>query len=237
MQRSLTAVFLIFGLCQAASADYEEVRELTVPAEGIEALQVEAGAGSLSIRGSSSTDAIIVVAQIRVPGADEDEARELIADRMVLSLERKGSRAELRGRFERGIRLFGDSPGISLDVRLPPFVALDVEDGSGSIVVEDMSGDIEVDDGSGAIRMTDVGGTVSVTDGSGPISIEGAGGDVRIADGSGSISVERADGSVTIDDGSGSISVADVAGDLIIPEAGSGAVTIRGVRGRIERGD
>ncbi len=234
MRRLLMTVFVVCGLCRAASADYEEIRELTVPAEGVETLRVEAGAGSLSIRGSS-TDAIVVVARISVPGADEAEAAELIDDKMVLSLERSGSRAELKSEFQRGIRLFGDSPSISLDVRVPPSTALDVEDGSGSIVVRDVSADIVIDDGSGSIRLTDVGGTVAVTDGSGSIAVERAGGDVRITDGSGSISVERAEGSVLIEDGSGSISVMNVAGDLRVPEAGSGSVTIRGVRGRVER--
>ncbi len=237
MQRVLTTVIAVFGLVQSATADYEEVRELTVPAEGIGTLRIEAGAGSLSIRGSSSSDAIIAVAQIQVPGADEDEAREVIADSMVLELERSGSRAELTSMFEDGFRLFGESPRINLDVRVPSSVALDVADGSASITVRDVSGDIALDDGSGSIRMTNVGGAISITDGSGSLSIEGAGGDVRIADGSGSISVERAQGDVSIDDGSGSISVADVAGDLLIPEAGSGSVTIRDVRGRIDRGD
>lgn len=237
MRRLLMTVIAVFGLVQSAAADYEEVRELTVPAEGIGTLRIEAGAGSLSIRGSSSTDAIIVVAQIQVPGADENEAREIIADRMILELERSGSRGELTSTFEGGFRFFGESPRINLDVRVPSSMTLDVEDGSGSIAVRDVSGDIAIDDGSGSIKMTDVGGALSITDGSGSLSVEGAGGDVRIADGSGSISVERAGGNVNVDDGSGSISVVDVAGDLLIPEAGSGSVTIRDVRGRVERGD
>lgn len=237
MRRMLTTVITVFGLVQGAAADYEEVRELTVPAEGLGTLKIEAGAGSLSIRGSSSSDAIIAVAQIQIPGADEDEAREVIADSMVLDLERSGSRAELTSMFENGFQRFGESPRINLDVRVPSSVALDVEDGSGSITVRDVSGEVAVDDGSGSMRMTGIGGAISITDGSGSVIIEGAGGDVRIADGSGSISVERARGNVSIDDGSGSISVADVAGDLLIPEAGSGSVTIRDVRGRIDRGD
>jgi hypothetical protein len=222
------------SLADAAWNDYEEVRELALDAGGVATLDIEAGAGSLDITGVPRTDRIRVTALIRVPGADADKAIALLDDHMVLSLLRKGDDAELKSYFDGGNRMFGDSPSIGLEVQLPEGMSLKVEDGSGSIVVRNVAGDIDVTDGSGSIEMTKVGGNLKIDDGSGSISVIDAGGDVSIVDGSGSITVRGARGSVTIDDGSGGIDVADVEGDVLILEAGSGSVKVRDVKGRVD---
>ena len=234
MRNILILAMFAASLADAAWNDYEEVRELALDASGVAALHIEAGAGSLEITGVPRTDRIRVTALIRVPGADADKAKEVLDDHMVLSLLRKGDDAELKSYFDGGNRMFGDSPSIGLEVQLPEGMSLNVEDGSGSIVVSNVSGDIELKDGSGSIEMTKVGGNLKIDDGSGSISITEAGGDLSIVDGSGSITVRGVRGSVTIDDGSGGIDVADVEGDVVILEAGSGSVKIRDVKGKVD---
>ncbi|MEX2122691.1 MAG: DUF4097 family beta strand repeat-containing protein [Woeseia sp.] len=237
LQTLLMMIMFAANLVQAAWKDYEETRDLSLDAVGVETLQIEAGAGSLDVTGVPGADRIVVAALIRVPDADADEAREAIADGLVLSLDRDGDRADLRGFFDDNGSLFGSNLTVSLEVRLPDGISLSIQDGSGSVELRDVRGDIELDDRSGSIRMTNVGGNLNVTDGSGSIAIEGAGGEVSIVDGSGSVSVVRVEGSVTIEDGSGSIDVNEVAGDLIIPDDGSGAVNYTSIAGRVDQAD
>jgi hypothetical protein len=225
------------SLAHAAWSDHEEARDLSLDATGLDTLRVEAGAGSLEISGVPGTDRIVVVAIVTVPGADAAEAATLMEEEMVLSLERRGDRAELKGYFESDGNWFGDSPSIRLEVRIPARMSLDVEDRSGSIKIRDVTGDVVLDDGSGSISLAEIGGSIRLKDGSGSIDILGAGGDVDVVDGSGSIRLRRVTGSAKIEDGSGSIDVAEVSGDVSIPEAGSGSVDVREVQGRVIRED
>lgn len=232
MRTFASFILLAAGFSTAEAADYEEVRDLSLNAEGITALQIEAGAGSLTVTGVEESSTIAVEAIIRVPDEDPEDAREIIESRLALSLERDGDRAVLESRFEDGSWFSGDSGSIQLEVRVPAALALDIEDGSGSIAVRNVTGDIDVADGSGSIDLVQVGGRVTIDDGSGSISAEQVGGDISITDGSGSLDVSRVEGSVVIEDGSGGITVSGVAGDVEILEAGSGSLSISEVQGR-----
>lgn len=233
MRSILIAAICIAGPAHAAWGDYEEVRDLSLNASEIHSLGIEARAGQLEIRGISDTDTIVVKAIIQVLD-DDDEAREIIESDLVLSLEKGGDRAELRGFFEDSGSLFGNDRSLRLEVTLPERLSLDVQDGSGSLSVHGVAGDITVNDGSGSIKMTQVGGNVSIEDGSGSISAGDVGGNLSVVDGSGSLSVTGAAGDVTIDDGSGGITVSGVGKDLTILEAGSGSLNIMDVTGEID---
>ena len=234
--------FLILGMFTASLAnatwrDYEEVRELTLDAGGVDTVEIEAGAGSLEVHGNKNSDKISVTALIQVPGKNEDKAQKVIESDLVLTLERVGDKAVLRGYFESSGWGWGDSPSIGLEVRVPERVALEIEDGAGSMKIRDVAGDIEVEDGSGSLQTTNVGGEIRIEDGSGSISVEGVGGDIAIIDGSGSITVRDVRGSVIVDDGSGSINVSDVDADLIIEDDGSGSLNFARIEGRVETKD
>ena len=218
-----------------AAGDYEEEREMNLNAAGINSMGIEAGSGSLDIRGVKGLDQIEVEATIVVPGRNDEKARKKIESDLVLYLEKQGEKAVLHSYFESGIWNFGDSPSVQLVVRIPARLELDIDDGSGSIDIENVSGNIDLEDGSGSISMTDVGGNVEIDDGSGSISVTGVGGDISISDGSGSIKVRAVSGSVVVDDGSGSINVSDVEDDLIIEEAGSGGLDFSNIRGSVEK--
>lgn len=214
------------------NAGFQEQRELSLDAGGLNALSIDAGSGALKVRGVAGSDEIRVTAKIGVDEEDEGRARELIERGLRLSLERDGDAATLVAHLDiDGWR--GSGGGVSLLVELPAGIALDIRDTSGSIEVSDTEADVAIDDGSGSIEIDNV-RAVDVVDGSGSIDVRDAAGDVSIEDGSGSISVARIGGSVRIDDGSGSIRVDGVERDVIIEESGSGSVSIAGVRGSVE---
>ena len=236
----------------AGSHNYSETRNLELDASGLSELFVDAGAGAVVVNGIEDGDEIVVVATIIVGDGDEDEARELIEKRLRLELERDGDRAELKSDFGSGWGQNADAL-IDLEVSMPAGLMLSIDDGSGSITVQNVAGMVMVDDGSGSIDMANTGdveiddgsgsitlenvGAVEIDDGSGSISITGAAGDVYVEDGSGPIDIRGVQGGVTVDDGSGDIEVDDVELDLVIEEAGSGSLRYTNVRGSVEQPD
>ena len=58
--------------------DYRETRELTLAADGVDELTIDAGAGSMVLEGESGTDEIDVRATVIVAGVDDDDARRYI---------------------------------------------------------------------------------------------------------------------------------------------------------------
>ncbi len=233
--------FLILGmftasLAHAAWLEYEETRNLTLDAGGIDIVEIEAGAGSLEIHGSADAQTISVTALIQVP-EKEQKALKIIESDLVLTLERAGDSAVLNSYFESSGWSWGDSPSIRLEIEVPDRMGLEIEDGAGSIKIWDVSGDIEIEDGSGSLEMSNVGGDIDIEDGSGSLVVDGVGGNISIDDGSGSITVKNVGGSVVIDDGSGGINVTDVGADLIIEDDGSGSLNFARINGRIEKAD
>ena len=233
MRSFIVMAMFVATLAQAGFSDYEEVRDMDIDAKGISQLSIKAGAGSMDVTGVDGQKIISVKATIIVPDADEDEAQKVIAKKMSLSLQRKGSEARLNSWFDQGFMSFGSNAYIVLDVKVPMGMAVNIDDGSGSIDVVDVGGDVTIDDGSGSIDVSNV-ASLKIDDGSGSIDVSNAAGDVSIVDGSGSITVKHVMGSVTIDDGSGSIKVSDVENDLIIVDDGSGSLSFSDIRGTVD---
>jgi hypothetical protein len=230
-------LLLLLSLALPAHADwddydYQEERELALDAGGLEFLRIDAGAGSLAVRGVDGSGQIEVRATVLVSGAEGDKARDFIEKSMVLSLDRAGNNAELVADFKDGMGFGNDRGAIALDIRLPTGINVDIDDGSGSIEVRGTESALLINDGSGSITVSDV-ADVRIDDGSGSIDLKDVSGDVHIDDGSGSIKVSRVAGNIVVDDGSGSINVADVQGSFKVVDAGSGSVNYRDVAGDV----
>ena len=233
MRSLIVMAMFTVSLAHAGWTDYQEIRDLELNAKGISQLKINAGAGSMDVTGVAGLDKITVKATIVVPNKDEDDAGRVMEKKMRLSLEEKSGQAELEAWFKSGLMSFGSSPYIVLEVNVPQGMAVNIDDGSGSIDVVDLAGDLTIDDGSGSIDIRNV-AHVRIDDGSGSIDLVNVNGDVWITDGSGSISVKHVQGSVTIDDGSGSIKVTDIDSDLIIVVDGSGGLRFSDIRGTID---
>ena len=213
-------------------------RQLSLDAAGIEHLSIENGAGKMRIVGVEGMSTIEVDAQIHTPESRPDSYE--------LRLDSSGRRAVLVGDIEYRDGLsfhVGGSAKVDLTVRMPKRLALtiddgsgsveidnvagdvDIEDGSGSLALQSLGGDLKIDDGSGHIEIHRVSGNVDIDDNSGGITISQVGGDVDIEDDSGHMVIEDVTGRVTVDDGSGDIEISR-AGDVKIIESGSGDVSV-----------
>ncbi len=252
----LLAFLIAFATTVTDAATYDKENRLTLSAAGITTFEADCGAGFLKIKGVEGLDKIEVDAKLVVKGIDQDEIDDFMKDRVTLTLKKRGSKAVLTSKVESGgfSSLFGSKHArIDLTVRVPKKMALDIDDGSGSIVIAGIDGALNLDDGSGGIEMEDIAGNVEIDDGSGSIIVENIGGSLEIEDGSGSIKVVKVAGDVSLDDSSGSISVYEVKGSVVVDDgsggilidgvdkdvnikrAGSGGVTIRNVKGKVRR--
>lgn len=256
MKKTIGFIALCLVSAGALSA-FETTKTLNLPAQGVLRLDITAGAGSLAVTGREGQAAIEVKAEVVAPDVRDKDMEEYIRDRVELTLEKRGDVAVLVGRIRDNNRLFhfGDNARVDLTVTVPKTMALDIDDGSGDMAVEDLAAAVRIEDGSGEIRVARVAGNVRIEDGSGDLIVErvegnleiddGSGGmeisdvtgDVTIDDGSGEIIVRRVGGTVSVDDGSGGIDVKDVEKDIRLINTGSGGVKISGVKGRLIRSE
>lgn len=245
-------VLAVCVLTATAAFGFETVKNLNLPAEGIDKLKINAGAGSLNVSGAEGLAAIEVEARIIVDGVPDKDMEGYIKDHVELGLRKSTGTAVLNSQIrDHGFFLFGREARIDLTVRMPRGLALDVTDGSGALGVENIAAAVRIDDGSGALRVLKIAGAVRIEDGSGEIIVDGVEGNLDIIDGSGSIEVRNVTGdvslddgsgstalrhiggTVTIDDGSGSLEIADVGKDVTLRHKGSGSVDITGVKGKV----
>lgn len=237
---SLAAVFTL-SYANAAKFDLETSKTLNLKAAGIEVFEIDAGAGFLKIEGSSEIEQISVVADLKV---NSESYR--------LTLDKSGNTAKLvaDANTSNFSSWFGGSPKIDLTIKVPTHLAMNINDGSGSIHGENLLGKIVINDGSGSISLTNVGeltiddgsgkikitqanSNVKITDGSGGIKLSNVKGSVSVDDGSGGIKIEQVKGHVTISDGSGGIALDSLESGVTILESGSGGLTMSNVKGEV----
>jgi len=249
MKLEIILIFVLLPII-AFAENYRETRNLELPAEGLQELTVHCGPGELTLKGIEGAGRIQVTAEIETERIGREEF-QLLADRLIqLNLKREYNRAILTGNVV--IPPLGDIDArIHLRIQVPAHMNIRIIDGSGSIDIADIIGNLSIDDDSGAIKVENIKGRVQIEDGSGDIGIQdvqgrleivdGSGeiviehvtGDVTINDASGDIEVNHIGGSVTISDGSGSIDIYRVNKNVFIREAGSGELDIDGVQGKV----
>lgn len=234
MRIHLILLVFVAPLAEAEWFTYEETQSLSLDAVTITTLQIESRHGFVVITGDDAADQITVTATVKVPRKGESAAREIISEALTLSLVSNDGLAKLDGFFPDSVWRFGKGPSVSLTITVPQNMALNVNDGTGYIVINDVHGDIAINDGDGSIELNNVGGLVNIADRSGWIDADKIGGDIKIKDGSGAIAVSNVTGSVSIDDGSGRINVSDVSEDLVIIDDDSGRLHFTDIGGSVK---
>lgn len=214
---SLTGCIINVNAAGMPDLDHQQ-RELTLDSQDLQGLIAETGAGSLEIIGVEGLTQIKLVADIY----SNDDSK------LILTLEKKANKAKLKADFEQsGFNNY--SPYIDLKLQVPANLALDIDDGSGAILISKMTADINVKDGSGELIING-GNNVSIDDGSGDIEVSQINGNLTVEDGSGAIKVTDVRGNIAIDDGSGNIEVANVQSAVTITD-GSGDINVFNTKG------
>jgi len=247
-QLILAAALIIPLNSHAADCRYSKDYDFAVDADALRELRLNVGSGSLSIEGDSASNEVRVVATACADSNNRLNDLELthrVRDSDLLIRTEQNNSGNIFSWFNWG----SSYAYIDIEISMPQGLALEVDDGSGaveiygvsglslndgsgSVTIENMQGDVSVDDGSGAISITGVNGRVSIEDGSGPIRVRDSLEVVVFDDGSGKIDIDNIEGNVEIrNDGSGGISIRAVGGDVEIDDAGSGSVDVREVAG------
>lgn len=234
--RMAAAVGLAIGLTALADpalawgddCEHTAKRELGLDAASINELKLRARAGELQVRGNAAVTAIRVEGKACASSAELLEGIQLTQSRSGAVQAVDVQMPETSGSW------WGGSSYARLDlvVTVPARMALDIEDSSGDLSVENVAS-VRVDDSSGGIEISSISGSVEIEDNSGEIEVSDIGGDVLIPrDNSGDIRVEGVKGSVRVErDGSGSIRLRDVGGDAFVGEDGSGEIEFERIGG------
>lgn len=186
----LAASTLACQVVIADDCDQTAPREATLDAAGATRVVVEVGAGSLDVRGAAGAG------ELRAHGT-ACASSSAVLDDVRLVAERRGDTLYVKTEFPRS---WNGQARLDLEIDLPAGLAVEVDDGSGSIAVRGVAS-LRIEDGSGSIDISGVGGSVLIrSDGSGSI---------RVADVRGDFTVER--------DGSGGIHYSGVDGEVSIP--------------------
>lgn len=233
MRHATFASLALLAAASTASAgvfsdcDYKAPRSLTAALNGATHIVVVGKAGSLKVTGQRG------LTQLRATGTACTSERNLLND-IQLVARRDGNTVRLEAQIPEHDGSWFDwssyQASLDFEVAVPDNIAIDIMDGSGEATIENVA-TARIADGSGSLHVRDVNGNLEITDGSGEITVENVTGDVRITDGSGSISIDKA-GSVNIaNDGSGSVDIMHVAHDVNIGTKGSGGVEVEDVGG------
>lgn len=212
-------------IAKPSHANIHVERELSLSAEQLKQLDIEAGAGELRIVGSHSAQEVKVTADIFTSSKDQDDYE--------LTLKQKGDKAYLVAKHHSTSGFWvGSSPRIDVIVTLPADLLLDIHDGSGDIWVKDMNGAIDVQDGSGDVELRNITGNIAVDDGSGDLIVEQVTGNVSILDSSGELLINHINGDIELEDGSGELTVKHVEGYVSIDD-GSGDMFVQAISGKV----
>ena len=208
--------------------EHRNTVNLSDPAGGT--LEVRSGAGAVEVTGEPG------LSEFRVAATLCAASQELL-DGLAVSLQGGRLDTTYPERRSGGWGFWRNHyASIHLAVRVPAGTAVELEDKSGSAVISDVAR-VRVDDGSGSLRISGVQGDVRVEDGSGSLTIEDVTGDVSVEDGSGSLTIREVAGSVTLEDGSGGARVRGVTGNVVVTDDGSGGIEIEEVGGEVRVSD
>ena len=224
-----TLLLVVMSFTVFAKPEKSFTKELQLDTNNLDHIFIDCGSGALKLRGDN-VDLIKVYAKVYSKKySSVDKLRDVFESKMQLSLESMRSKAVLKALNKKSFISFS-SPDISIDLEvvIPLDMSVFVDDGSGSMSISNLNGELEIDDGSGSISIENVDNNVKIDDGSGNLSLYNIGGDIYIDDGSGTITVNGVKGDVTVDDGSGSIIINDMQGNFHMDDDGSGSVRVNG---------
>ncbi|MED1784559.1 DUF4097 family beta strand repeat-containing protein [Brevibacillus fortis] len=217
----------------------EEKRQLELPAESIEALNIVTDSGDLIVKGDEKATVIHVEADI--------QSKNVKPEDIIITLEKDGNNATLRSKMNTDIGF--NYVDITLTVTVPTQLPIALTDGSGDIDMTNLTGKITIEDDSGDIRLTNTNGEVEIRDQSGDILIkdasalklieddsgdifmENTGGNVEIHDQSGDMVIRNHKGDVKISDQSGDMVIDTVEGNVLIENDGSGERAVQKIKG------
>ena len=197
--------------------------EVTIDALGIERVNIDAAEGDLAVQGHAD------LSQIRVTGRACAKSEAAVQQIQLLS-NTEGIDAYIEAKIP-SRRGRSSNATLDLKVAVPSHMALIVRDTTGEVLVRNVAA-LQLQDGTGGIEVESVSGGVSITDGTGATVIRGVGGSLQLKDGTGEVEISDVQGSVSVDDGTGAMTVSEVGGSVDLKD-GTGDIEVEGIAGSV----
>lgn len=226
------AVFAAALVAAPARAAVEGKFDRTLKVTGGVDLDVQTGAGSITVRSGQSGSVEVhgtIKGQNDWLGADAEEAVRRLESNP--PIEQSGNTIRI-GHIE--TRELFRHIAISYEIVAPSETRLRSRTGSGSQTVEGIKGPVDASTGSGGLTITNIGDEVRASTGSGSIHADGVKGRVHANTGSGSIRATGVAGAVVASTGSGSVRLEQTAPGGAEVKTGSGQIEVSGVRGPLK---
>ena len=228
----LVCALLLLSISVVAAEKLFFERQLTAPVLDFKTVEIIAGAGTLKVNGIEGEQLTV---DATVKSADYAKVAELVDEfetKMLFYIRQEQGNLLVMAKPRKSMF---NTPNIQIDIQinLPSHMNLLVDDGSGSIVIENINGHVDLDDESGSLQLKNIRNDVKVKDAAGSITISDIIGQVNIDDKAGSIKLSKIEGDVVIKDRSGSIEAAIISGNMTLDD-GSGDVRIDGLSGQFK---
>ncbi|MEX0849345.1 MAG: DUF4097 family beta strand repeat-containing protein [Candidatus Dependentiae bacterium] len=201
MQKRIILHTGLLLVCAQALARVEEKKLFSYDFDARGELEVESGAGNVTVVGSDTHNKVTVEVTKR---ANTKEEMALFDAKIDIS--DKETKAKVRSDNLNRVA----NASIDFNVMVPRYTEVDAEVGSGNIVIQNIKGQMKAEAGSGNVTISGARKEVEVRVGSGDAQIAYAAdgfGKTDVKVGSGSIQVTNAGGSVEAKSGSGAITI------------------------------
>ena len=222
-------------------------------------VDVDVGAGDISIEASERTDTVVEVlpSDPAKPGdvsAAEQTRVDLSGDRLVIRGPRgwrswmpRGGRdsIDVRISLPAGSEIRGDAGVAALrctgalgefrfktgagDLDVEQAGSVHIRTGAGDVSVGHAAGDLNASTGTGVIRVDAVDGSAVIKSSNRETWVGSVGGELRIKAANGSISVDQARATVTVKTASGDIHLGEVTAGAVVAETAAGKIDV-GIR-------
>lgn len=220
--------FLTTTAFAAARGDFQR----TLHVNGSVDLQVETGAGSITVRRGNSGE-VEVTGHIQASewfgGGNAEERVKRIQNNP--PVQQSGNDIRIGHIDDPELR---HNISISYEVVVPANTQLRSSSGSGNLEISGIDGPLEAGTGSGNIRLSSIGGGVRAHTGSGSIDVDGVKGMLYAQTGSGNIQASNIAGGFDGHTGSGHLVLDQSAPGSVRAETGSGGLELRNVRGSLQ---
>ena len=228
-------VLLVSVLLSANLYASEPFARHTFPSASIAELETSTIAGNITLTGDAGTNTIVeVFVSSNDRRMNDSSIKEMLDEHYTIDVRVANGKlfAVVKHKNERSSPRQGLN--ISFVISAPRQVSGTMNSASGSIQINDASGNLRFNTGSGSLTIDRVSGGISGNTGSGSINLTNSNStdNVSLNTGSGSIRASNSTGNIRLNTGSGSVRANDLGGSVSM-NTGSGSVQAENCTGSI----
>ena len=190
--------------------------ERSFEVSGAPSLQIDNFAGSVTVVAGGSGEITVIAVKKAPLAANLDRIEVEISEReggLVIKTKKPATLS---------------AASVNLEITAPADTRLDLHNGAGSVTVQGLHGGFQVDTGSGSVHLSDVSGQIDAHSGAGSIEMQDAEGSLKLDTGTGSLTLVNVAGEIDAHSGAGSIKVRDGRGQAVRFDTGTGSIDYDG---------